>query len=286
MSVCKQTYYNNGSYLRARSNEKAICDLVKEIENGSIIPSIVSKGGIFQDSIVINGDLRVNGEITYQNISFDTFQTDSINTNSITMCDNYTISCGDNGININTTINVDTINVTNIYCCNLNDVSYISVDTLSVNNPMDTLTVNVFDCSYNTVEMLTADTANIEDLIVTNSVDNLGITILDSSNAIITDLSSTNIDVSNDITLNGYSFSNLTNIYSGVIDVSNSGNTSGPFTITFPTPYTSTPIVLLTSHGTARQYFVNTISVNSATISQGNGTGYATSIYWMSMMPS
>jgi hypothetical protein len=207
MSICKQTYYNNGSYLRARSNEKAICDLIKEIENGTVLPSIVN-GGTFLDSITINGNLTVNGSIQYQTISIGSINVPSITTQSINMCDNYTITCDENGVNINTTLNVPsmtadtgtittfnstTITAVDVNCVNINDVSSITVDTIYINNTMDTLSVNVLDCSYNTVEMLTANTVTIEDLTVTNSVDSLGITTLDSSNALIVDLSSTTI---------------------------------------------------------------------------------------------
>lgn len=290
MSICKQTYYNNGSYLRARSNEKAICELITAIENGTVIPSIVN-GGTFKDSIIINGDLVVNGSISYQTISIDSITVPSISTNTITLCDNYIISCGESGLNINTTINVSgitadtgtittlnstTINVVDVNCVNINDASNITVDTLYVNNTIDTLRVNVLECSYNTVEFLTADTANIEDLIVTNAVDTLGITTLDSSNATISDISSTNIDVTGTMSINGFP---LNKIYTGTINVNGS---SGPFTITFPTAYTSTPLVFLTSFGALRQYYVHYITNTTATISEGAGSGIATSIYWMS----
>lgn len=212
MSICKQTYYNNGSYLRARSNEKAICELIKEIENGNVVPSIVSNGGTIYDSLVIDGNLTVNGAITYQTISFGTVKVDSIETSSITLCDTYTITCGENGIDINTTINPSsivsdigiitdlsstTITTTDLYCCNINDSSFITVDTIYINNPIDTLNVNVLECSYNTVGMLNSDTATIEDLTVTNSIDSLGITTLDVSYGTIVDLSASNITTSN-----------------------------------------------------------------------------------------
>lgn len=70
MSICKQTYYNNGSYLRARSNEKAICELIKEIENGTVIPAIVSNGGTIYNNLYITGNLIVNGTVYYESITY------------------------------------------------------------------------------------------------------------------------------------------------------------------------------------------------------------------------
>jgi hypothetical protein len=70
MSICKQTYYNNGSYLRARSNEKAICELITEIEDGSITPYIVSSGGTIGGSLTITGNLTITGTAYYSNVSY------------------------------------------------------------------------------------------------------------------------------------------------------------------------------------------------------------------------
>ncbi len=178
MSICKQTYYNNGSYLRARSNEKAICELITSIENGTVIPSIVN-GGTFLDSIIINGDLTVNGTVNYQTMSFDSITVPTIYTNTITFCNNYVITCSENGIDVYTNINAPNITI---------DTGIINTFTST------TITASDITCTnMNDISNITVDTANISNLNVTNSVDTLGITTLDSSNAIITDLSSTSI---------------------------------------------------------------------------------------------
>ncbi len=240
MSICKQTYYNNGSYLRARSNEKAICELISAIENGTVIPSIVN-GGTFLDSITINGDLVVNGSISYQTNLIDSITVPTIYTNTITFCDNYVISCGETGLDVNTAITV----------------TDITADT-------------------GTITTLNSTTLAATSLTVTNTMDTLGITTLTSSNATISDVSATNVDVTGTLSINGFP---LNKMYSGTIDV---GGSSGPFTITFPTAYSTPPLVFLTSFGALRQYYVHYITTTTATISEGAGSGIATSIYWLS----
>jgi hypothetical protein len=183
MSICKQTYYNNGSYLRARSNEKAICDLITAIENGTVIPSIVN-GGTFLDSIIINGDLTVNGTVNYQTMSFDSITVPTIYTDTITFCNNYVITCSENGIDVYTNINAPYITV---------DTGIINAFTSTTISSTDITSTNITCANMNDISNLTVDTANINNLNVTNSVNTLGITTLDSSNATITDLSSTTI---------------------------------------------------------------------------------------------
>jgi hypothetical protein len=69
--ICRQTYFNYGSYLRARDNEKQLCTVITEIENGTIVPYIVSNGGYINGNLTVKGNLTVtgnfvvNGSITY-----------------------------------------------------------------------------------------------------------------------------------------------------------------------------------------------------------------------------
>ena len=69
--ICRQTYFNYGSYLRARDNEKQLCTVITEIENGTIVPYIVSHGGDINGNLTVKGNLTVtgnfvvNGSITY-----------------------------------------------------------------------------------------------------------------------------------------------------------------------------------------------------------------------------
>lgn len=69
--ICRQTYFNYGSYLRARDNEKQLCTVITEIENGTIVPYIVSHGGDINGNLTVKGSLTVtgnfvvNGSITY-----------------------------------------------------------------------------------------------------------------------------------------------------------------------------------------------------------------------------
>ena len=62
--ICRNTYYNYGSYLRARGNEKQICDVIKGIEDGTIIPNIVSNGGTINGDLTILGNLVITGNIS------------------------------------------------------------------------------------------------------------------------------------------------------------------------------------------------------------------------------
>ncbi len=62
--ICRNTYYNYGSYLRARGNEKQICDVIKGIEDGTIIPNIVSSGGTINGDLTILGNLVITGNIS------------------------------------------------------------------------------------------------------------------------------------------------------------------------------------------------------------------------------
>jgi hypothetical protein len=62
--ICRNTYYNYGSYIRARGNEKQICDVIKGIEDGTIIPNIVSNGGTINGDLTILGNLVITGNIS------------------------------------------------------------------------------------------------------------------------------------------------------------------------------------------------------------------------------
>ena len=62
--ICRQTYFNYGSYLRARDNEKQLCTLITEIQNGTIIPYIVSNGGTIDGDLMVDGSLTVTGNLT------------------------------------------------------------------------------------------------------------------------------------------------------------------------------------------------------------------------------
>lgn len=113
MSICKQTYYNNGSYLRARSNEKAICELIKEIENGTVLPSIVSNGGTIYNNLSVTGNLTVNGTVYYQSITYDTFNVTTLDASNISVS------------SLTVTDSISDLSVTTL------DASNISVDDLT-----------------------------------------------------------------------------------------------------------------------------------------------------------
>ena len=69
--ICRQTYFNQGSYLRARDNEKQICNVITEIENGTIIPYIVSHGGEIDGNLTVKGNLTVTGNLNVNgNLSY------------------------------------------------------------------------------------------------------------------------------------------------------------------------------------------------------------------------
>ena len=69
--ICRQTYFNQGSYLRARDNEKQLCNVITEIENGTIIPYIVSHGGEIDGNLTVKGDLTVTGNLNVNgNLSY------------------------------------------------------------------------------------------------------------------------------------------------------------------------------------------------------------------------
>jgi hypothetical protein len=69
--ICRQTYFNQGSYLRARDNEKQICNVITEIQNGTIIPYIVSHGGVINGNLTVKGDVTVTGNLNVNgNLSY------------------------------------------------------------------------------------------------------------------------------------------------------------------------------------------------------------------------
>jgi hypothetical protein len=173
MNLCKQTYYNNGSYLRARSNEKAICDLIKEIENGTIIPSIVSNGGTIYNNLTIRGNLSILGTIYYENVSFNTLEVSSIKTSNITLCNQYHITCNNNGINIDTSLNSTTISSNNMYVDTIlpttTDITVgSSSGNININSPLTiqytTPLTNINQLGYNyyslTQRLSTLDVSN------------------------------------------------------------------------------------------------------------------------------
>ena len=62
-TLCRNTYYNYGSYLRSRGYDKEICNLIMELQNGHIPISAIkvdTDTGVLQ----INGSVRINGNLT------------------------------------------------------------------------------------------------------------------------------------------------------------------------------------------------------------------------------
>lgn len=74
--ICRDKYFNYGSYLRSRGYDKEICNLVSSIENGSIqygplVPNgscgLTIKGNtIIEPCNSDDGDLTVRGTIISQ----------------------------------------------------------------------------------------------------------------------------------------------------------------------------------------------------------------------------
>ena len=62
-TLCRNTYYNYGSYLRSRGYDKEICNLIMELQNGHIpinALKVDTNTGILQ----INGSVQINGNLT------------------------------------------------------------------------------------------------------------------------------------------------------------------------------------------------------------------------------
>ena len=62
-TLCRNTYYNYGSYLRSRGYDKEICNLIMELQNGHIPISAIkvdTNTGVLQ----INGSVQINGNLT------------------------------------------------------------------------------------------------------------------------------------------------------------------------------------------------------------------------------
>lgn len=62
-TLCRNTYYNYGSYLRSRGYDKEICNLVMELQHGHI-PISAIKVDTDIGALEINGSVRINGTLT------------------------------------------------------------------------------------------------------------------------------------------------------------------------------------------------------------------------------
>lgn len=341
MDLIKQTYYNNGSYLRARANDVQICALIQQIKDGTLSPSFVENGGTINGNVTVNGDLTVNGTIYYQ----------SINTNSINICD-YSIACDISGLLINT--NLSTVSLyTDLLV--IGDEDNSSTDTIAsvygnldicgtiFTENLETNTLKIYDLSVNNMIQLTGDlevfvgdisvydgelyvngnidtsgSLYVDNTIYTNNINITGtlntdilecntltstntytqvldcsqsqVIDLDASNINTVDLSASNIDVSGNITINGFP---LNQIYNGLLDVSN--GMTYPFTITFPQPYTTTPVVLLSlrtnvtipNSSASRIPYITNLTTTTCTVACTNSIVNPASdvpkIFWVSM---
>ena len=60
-TICREKYFNYGSYLRSRGYDKEICNLVSNIENGNIkVGSFIPNG---TNGGTINGNLKIDGTL-------------------------------------------------------------------------------------------------------------------------------------------------------------------------------------------------------------------------------
>lgn len=62
-TLCRNTYYNYGSYLRSRGYDKEICNLIMELQNGHI-PISALKVNTDTGVLQINGAVQINGNLT------------------------------------------------------------------------------------------------------------------------------------------------------------------------------------------------------------------------------
>lgn len=62
-TLCRNTYYNYGSYLRSRGYDKEICNLIMELQNGHI-PISALKVNTDTGVLQINGAIQINGNLT------------------------------------------------------------------------------------------------------------------------------------------------------------------------------------------------------------------------------
>ena len=62
-TLCRNTYYNYGSYLRSRGYDKEICNLIMELQNGHI-PISAIKVDTSTGALQINGSVQINGNLT------------------------------------------------------------------------------------------------------------------------------------------------------------------------------------------------------------------------------
>ena len=65
-TICREKYFNYGSYLRSRGYDKEICNLVSNIENGNIrlgsfTPNGTTDGGTITGNLNITGTLETQG---------------------------------------------------------------------------------------------------------------------------------------------------------------------------------------------------------------------------------
>ena len=61
-TLCRNTYYNYGSYLRSRGYDKEICNLIMELQNGHI-PISAIKVDTSTPALQINGSVHINGSL-------------------------------------------------------------------------------------------------------------------------------------------------------------------------------------------------------------------------------
>ena len=62
-TLCRNTYYNYGSYLRSRGYDKEICNLIMELQHGHI-PISALKVDTDIGALQINGSVQINGTLT------------------------------------------------------------------------------------------------------------------------------------------------------------------------------------------------------------------------------
>ena len=259
--ICRNTYYNYGSYLRARGNEKQICDVIKGIEDGTIIPNIVSNGGTINGDLTILGNLVITGNISIDIDSINFTGTDitiGSEGSTITLLGNVQINGTldvdeDTTLNSNLTVSGETVLNNNLTI----DGSAIINEDLTVSNQITTESISTTDLSATDIN--------------SNQIECVDLTV--SKDIIYTDSTESGVDIGNGISIPGdddsaliiygnCTISNYKNIYP---ETNNGGNLTVENNLTVMGNINVENDLIIDGEVSVNQISVNNLEVNQIT---------------------